>query len=379
VFINDTPLDPDACTIGKVLKAQGYSTAYIGKWHVDGHGRLNPIPPERRQGFDYWKVCECTHDYGESLYYGDSPDPRHWDGYDACAQTQDALAYLREHAGDAAPFALFLSWGPPHNPYATAPQQYQEMYDPAALRLRPNVPAEHEENARKTLAGYYAHITALDDCMGELLAGMEELGLAEEALLVFTSDHGDMVGTRGSWDKQQPFEESLRVPFLLRYPALLGRQRCEQTIPIDAPDIMPTLLGLTGIPVPASVEGQDISPLLRGEEHRLDPTAFLLCPHPFGNWHRGVGGKEYRGVRTERHTYVRDLNGPWLLYDNHSDPYQLTNLCGVREHAGLQEALEQTLQRKLRERRDEFLPGDELCKRHGFVTSERGTVVARNG
>jgi arylsulfatase A-like enzyme len=213
--------------------------------------------------------------------------------------------------------------------------------------------------------------------MGELLAGMEEAGVADDSLLVFTSDHGDMVGSRGAWDKQQPFDESLRVPLLLRYPALLGRQRREYTIPIDGPDIMPTLLGLAGIPLPSSVEGQDFSPLLRGEEHSLDGAAFLQCPHPFGNWHRGVGGKEYRGVRTERYTYARDLSGPWLLYDNLQDPFQLTNLCGTAEHAPLQAELEQVLRRRLRERRDEFLPGDTLCERHGFVTNERGVVVAR--
>ncbi len=71
VFLNDVPLDPEAVTIGKVLRAAGYDTGYIGKWHVDGHGRSNFIPRERRQGFEYWKVLECTHDYNHSAYYAD--------------------------------------------------------------------------------------------------------------------------------------------------------------------------------------------------------------------------------------------------------------------------------------------------------------------
>jgi arylsulfatase A-like enzyme len=74
VFLNDVPLDPAAATLPKALKAAGYDTACIGKWHVDGHGRTSFIPPERRQGFDYWKVCECTHNYTDSIYYGDTSD-----------------------------------------------------------------------------------------------------------------------------------------------------------------------------------------------------------------------------------------------------------------------------------------------------------------
>ena len=168
VFLNDVALNPEAVTIAKVLGAAGYDTAYIGKWHVDGHGRSNFIPRERRQGFDYWKVLECTHDYNHSAYYADGPEKLYWEGYDAMAQTRDAQQYLRDHAQAQKPFILVLAWGPPHDPYFTAPEKYRALYDPEKLTLRPNVPAEGRANARKTLAGYYAHCTALDDCFGEL-------------------------------------------------------------------------------------------------------------------------------------------------------------------------------------------------------------------
>ena len=98
VFLNDVPLNPEAVTIAKVLRAAGYDTGYIGKWHVNGDGRSAFIPPERRQGFDYWKVLECTHDYNHSAYYADGPEKLYWEGYDAIAQTQDAQQYLRDHA-----------------------------------------------------------------------------------------------------------------------------------------------------------------------------------------------------------------------------------------------------------------------------------------
>src|ERR1035437_7722611 len=85
VFVNDVPLNPEAVTIGKVLRTAGYDTGYVGKWHVDGHGRLEFIPRDRRQGFDYWKVLECTHDYNHSAYYAEDPEKRYWEGYDDIA------------------------------------------------------------------------------------------------------------------------------------------------------------------------------------------------------------------------------------------------------------------------------------------------------
>src|SRR5512143_2094416 len=149
VFVNDVPLNPQTPTIAKALALAGYDTAYIGKWHVDGHGRSTFIPRERRQGFDYWKVLECTHEYNHSAYYADGPEKLYWEGYDAIAQTRDAQQYLRDHAQSAKPFFLFLAWGPPHDPYFTAPEKYRAQYDPARLTLRPNVPETARANARK--------------------------------------------------------------------------------------------------------------------------------------------------------------------------------------------------------------------------------------
>lgn len=116
VFINDVPLGTEAVSLAQAFKGAGYRTAYIGKWHVDGHGRSAFIPPERRQGFEFWRAMECTHNYNRSFYYADENAKLLWDGYDAAAQTREAQGYIRQHAGKE-PFLLVLSWGPPHNPY----------------------------------------------------------------------------------------------------------------------------------------------------------------------------------------------------------------------------------------------------------------------
>ena len=142
VFINDVPLNPGGGDDRQGLKAAGYDTGFIGKWHVDGHGRSIWIPRERRQGFDYWKVLECTHSYNASPYYADSPEKQVWKDYDAAAQTRDAVRVPAFAEAGRQAVSFFLAWGPPHNPYETAPAKYKAMYDPAKLKLRRNVPAE---------------------------------------------------------------------------------------------------------------------------------------------------------------------------------------------------------------------------------------------
>jgi len=104
----------------------------------------------------------------------------------------------------------------------------------------------------------------------------------------------------------------------------------------------------------------------------------ISCPSPFGQWKRTDGGREYRGVRTKRYTYVRDLNGPWLLYDNEKDPYQLDNLCNKPQHAKLQKKLEALLAQKLNETNDDFLSGWDYITKWGYKVDESGTVGYTN-
>ncbi|AKJ64580.1 sulfatase [Kiritimatiella glycovorans] len=388
VFVNDVHLQQDGPSIAEVFNEAGYATGFIGKWHLDGHGRSSYIPPERRQGFGFWQVLECTHRYNDSLYYdNNNPEAKRWRGYDAIDQTRHAVDYIRSH-GDA-PFVLFLSWGPPHAPYLTAPEAYRAMYDPGKLTIPPNVP-EHAEDfippakwdehaameprdrVRRIMAGYYAHCSALDACIGRLQQAIRDAGLEEDTIFVFTADHGDMLGSHGLWKKQWPYDESVCVPFLLKYPGV-GKGGRELEAPFNTPDIMPTLCELCGVPVPSSVEGDSFVPVLKGAP-ASDDAALIVNIHPFGQWSARRGGREWRGVRTARHTYVKDLNGPWLLFDNESDPYQRNNLVDRPETAQLQRRLERLLQRRLRETADDFADGMTFVRRQGYPVDETGTV-----
>jgi arylsulfatase A-like enzyme len=373
VFLNDVPLNPHANTLAKVLAKAGYDTGYIGKWHLNGDGRSAFISRERRQGFDYWKALECTHDYNHSFYYGDTPEKREWEGYDVFAQTRDAQGYVRNRAKSPKPFFLMLAWGPPHDPYLTAPEKYRAMYDPQHLELRPNVPEKMAAQTRKQLAGYYSHCTALDDCIGELMKTLDESGLAENTLVVLTSDHGDMLGSQGLQKKQKPYDESIRVPLLFRWPGHLkpGQQLAS---PVNSEDLMPTILGLCGVRIPRSVEGLDFSGYMRDGKSPGDGAALLSCVSPFGEWDRAHGGKEYRGIRTARYTYVRDLNGPWLLFDNEADVFQTNNLVKSEGHKDEQKQLEKLLKKKLSGQKDGFFPGADYIKRWNYYVDVNGTV-----
>ncbi len=366
--VNDVELRPNGPTLGESFRKGGYATAYIGKWHIHGSPdgkfgrRLAPVPPASRFGFDYWRVCECTHDYNHSLYYaGDDPTPRYWQGYDAIAQTDEACEFIRARGKSREPYFLVLSLGPPHNPYGTAPEEFQALYREREIRLRPNVPKAQAEEATKNLRGYYAHIAALDRCVGRLVNAVDTSGQAEDTLFVFASDHGDMLHSQGLTMKQLPWEESLRVPFLIRYPRLLGRRSRASVTPIDAPDIMPTLLGLAGLPVPESVQGTNFAPLVKGEvKDEAEPAALLNLPASFSMMRR-YGIAEYRGVRTPRYTYVRSIHGPWLLYDNQRDPFQMQNL--VEKQPSLRSRLDRKLDALLKKANDEFLPGSTYIAR----------------
>lgn len=375
VFMNDVLLDTNALTLPKVFNQNNYNTAFIGKWHLDGHGRNTYIPPTRQQGFAYWKTLECTHNYNNSVYYtGELNQKKYWEGYDAAAQTEDVLSYLERQSGSEKPFLLMLSIGSPHAPYETAPAEFKKLYENKEITLRENVPAALREQVLKDTRGYYAHMTAIDTYIGKIWQKLIDLNIEENTIIVFTSDHGDLLGSHGFYKKQQPYQESIKVPFLIHYPKTFGNVRQSKGTLINSPDIMPTLLGLSNIDIPNSVEGIDFSKILMGKKKDKITYTLISCPQPFGQWARKMGGKEYRGLFTGKYTYTRDLNGPWLLFDNENDPYQLNNLIGKAEYKNIQKTLEKNLNKELKKRKDEFLPGMEYVKKWNYLVDETETV-----
>jgi arylsulfatase A-like enzyme len=239
------------------------------------------------------------------------------------------------------------------------------MYRTRALQLRPNVPENKRVEAETSLRGYYAHIAALDHCFEQLLATLERLNIADDTIVVFTSDHGDMMLSQGLTTKLYPWDESVRVPFLLRYPRQLGKRGRRLKTPLNMPDIMPTLVSLAGLGIPDEVQGTDLSGIAKGRREDLaNDAAFITLPVPITEARR-YGFAAYRGLRSVRYTYVRSIRGPWLLYDNQSDPFQKHNLCNRPEAAELQTSMERQLAARLRSLKDEFLPAEEYVRQAG--------------
>ena len=371
MFLNDLYLPDKTRCMGEIFQEAGYETAYIGKWHLDGHGRKSYIPPERRQGFKYWKAEECDHDYNNLHYYaGDSQEIRHWEGYAPFAQTQDAQQYL---GANDKPFLLMVAYAPPHYPYETAPKQFRDFYPPALIKLPPNVPKSMLKKAQEEACGYYAHCTAIDKCIGDLLETIEESGLARNTIFVFASDHGEMMGSHNvpPFEKQRPWDESICVPFLLRYPAAHGQAGHVIKTPLNTPDIFPTLLSLAGIAIPGSVQGEDLSEVVSGRHIEQDRAALIMSVSPFAGYYKE---KEFRGIRTSRYTYARSLQGPWLLYDNQSDPYQMDNLIDKPEHVLLQQKLDKRLWSELKRVGDDFRPAQYYLDKWGYHVDNQGNI-----
>ena len=214
---NDLRLRESETTLAEILAAQGYRTGFIGKWHLDGGKRLPGfIPPgPRRQGFAFWAANECDHSHFRPVYFRDTDRPIVEDRFEPEVWTDRAIEFLHQ-AGDQ-PFFLMVAMGPPHDPYG-APEKFMRLYDPARLTMRPNWVEGVPGAGRKEIAAYYAAITAIDEQVGRLMTALETTGRAEDTIVVFTSDHGDMLGSHGQRLKRKPWEESIRVPGIVRLP-----------------------------------------------------------------------------------------------------------------------------------------------------------------
>jgi arylsulfatase A-like enzyme len=338
VPINDLRMVELEVTLGDVFSRAGYRTGFIGKWHLDGGKRLPGfIPPGlRRHGFQFWAANECDHTPFRSQYFRDTSAPIPITEFEAKTWTDIAMEFLRDTGGKN--FFLEVAMGPPHPPYA-APPDYVKRYDAAKLRMRANWVEGTKGGSRIDIATYYAMISAIDDQVGRLMQALKDLGLEENTMVLFTSDHGNMLGSHGLIDKQQPFEESIAIPGVLRFP-----QRIRPGRWLDAffthVDMGPTLLALCGLPVPREMQGTDISGELTGQKRSEPHSAYFQV---FAPYHIPVVPFAWRGVRNDRYMYARSKRQLWVLYDLHRDPYELKNLVDDPAARKIREQMEKEL------------------------------------
>ena len=265
---NDLMLPPSEICWPEIFRDAGYATHYVGKWHMDGTDKPGFVPPGwRRRGFDTFEGFNRGHIYhrhwgfdndGRDLAgsMGDElPDPY----YEPALQTDLAIRFMR--AQQNKPFCCYVSWGPPHTPF-NPPDAY-ELYTPGEIRHRENVPDDHRPKAAKELAGYFGLCESLDYEMGRLTSFLDEAGLAENTLVVFTADHGELAGSHGKYRKGEPEDESLHVPLVMRLPGTIASGRESETL-INSIDLMPTMLSLCGLDDPGTCTGRDLSSAMTG-------------------------------------------------------------------------------------------------------------------
>ncbi|MBM3958058.1 MAG: sulfatase-like hydrolase/transferase, partial [Gemmatimonadetes bacterium] len=311
------------------------------KWHLDGGPRMpGYVPPgPRRQGFEFWAANECSHRHFDTQYFRDAAVPIPIKRFEVDAWTDLGLEFLEASRKDDRPFFLMISLGPPHDPYG-APDEYMKMYDPDKLTLRPNWKQAERVPGRKELAAYYAAITSVDHHFGRLLKTLDEFGMAEDTIVLFASDHGDMLGSQGLRLKRKPWEESILVPGILRYPRKVRPGRSSDAL-FSHIDLPPTLLSLCGAPVPSAMQGADLSAHILGGSGQPPDSAFFQIFGPF----QGGGVTEgWRGVRTGRYMYARHQSKPWVLYDLQKDPYELENLINDPAAASILQDMDKRLQ-----------------------------------
>ena len=374
VYRTPSQMDPSYPTIAMAFKEVGYDTAYFGKWHLDGRsenqGRsaFHIVPRQRRGGFNTWIGYENNNSQYDCYVHGhdhrgEEVELYRLPGYETDALTDLLIDDLHRRAadpGDASPFFAVLSVQPPHDPYI-APAEYAGRRNPADIILRPNVPdiPRIRDGARRDLCGYYAMIENLDANLGRVRAALAELGMSDNTHIVFFSDHGDMLGSHGYTAKSQPWEESIRIPFIIGGGVPFYGQRGGRYAapPLNHIDIAPTTLGLCGLPTPDWMSGFDYSGYRRRDNDLPLPgepdSAYLQ--HNVRKFHSHGIDRTWRGVVTrDGWKYTCLEHQPFGLYNLNEDPFEQANLAYQPAFRKQRQHLQDQLAAWIRETEDEF-------------------------
>ena len=378
MVINTVRMNPNHECFAHALNAGGYETAYIGKWHLWGTKRGDYYdteyaytpPGPYRLGFDgFWAAYNFLHNYYVAEYYNDTPRPIRVHGYEPDFQTDLAIEQVKRLQAGGKPFALFLSFGTPHDPWmrVNVPEADYKTFEWTDFddQPPPNFMAPHDghrdawtsvgedypEAFSEIRRCYYAMTANLDWNIGRLLRALDEMGLRDDTIVVFTSDHGEMFGAHSRAGKMIFYEEALRVPMLVRWGGHTPAG-AETDVCLNTPDIMPTVLGMMGLPIPEAVEGMDLSGHALGRSGDEPEAAFMQGMAEVDGWDDGF---EWRAVRTKRHTYAvfRDDRSE-RLFDDLADPFQMTNLIDDQAHADLAERLRELMAARMAALGDTF-------------------------
>jgi choline-sulfatase len=397
------------------LRRKGYYTAYAGKWHLEPHRQPKAfedrakelgldevhggiVAPKGERVVDKWfDDADGQENYDYSVWCEENGLPDGWPVSDDQVRThrvpsmsipktkrQDldpgktydawvtdmAISYLRQRPKDK-PFFVVAGYFGPHPPF-TIPEPYYSMYDPKDIPEPPNFGphpnkplsntksyyhllfkdhGEDWEAWKKSMAVYWGYCTMMDHLVGRMLNELEVEGVLDETLVIFISDHGELLGSHGLWQKMQSYEEALRVPMLMRYPPMI-KPGIRSQAATSLIDITPTLLALVGGEKPGGMLGRDLSHLFQdGREYQAE--IYLFSEHkPLGPWHNTV---EWRMVTDNRFKYTWNQGDLDELYDLLYDSHELKNLVNNPEFKPELDRLRERLRDWMSKTRDYLL------------------------
>ncbi|MEF3304429.1 sulfatase family protein [Paenibacillus sp. GYB003] len=384
-------LDGRQLTVSKLLKQHGYQTAIIGKWHLGHGGDSDPT------GFDFWSVLPGQGDYHDPAFI-EMGERIAVSGYATDIITDKSIDWIAGRDKDK-PFFLMCHHKAPHRPWipdAKHAHLYEEIDIPepetfdddysnrasaaaaAEMRidrdltkrdLKTDPPGRLEGAALKSwkyqryIKDYLRCVASVDDNVGRLLDYLDEEGLADDTIVIYTSDQGFFLGDHGWYDKRFMYEESLRMPFVIRYPREIAPGSVSKRMVLNV-DFAPMFLDYAGIAVPESMQGVSFRPILRGEH----PAGWRTSMY-YRYWMHLSEHKVYAhyGVRTEQYKLIyyyadalgtagsEDIPMPpeWELFDLKKDPYEMINVYDDPDYARVAELLEQELYRLQDEVKDE--------------------------
>ena len=349
------PIDEE--TVPKQLRQNGYEVGYIGKWHLASYGpkggaddfRTSPVPTERRGGYlDHWLAADVleftSHSYDGHMFDSEGNKREFPEGrYRADAQTDWVLEYL-ETRDQEKPFFLFTSYVEPHhqndhNCYE-GPTGSKEKF--ADYEVPPDL-VDTEGDWRENYPDYLGCINSLDQNLGRIKTKLEELGIADNTIIIFTSDHGSHFCTRNGEYKRACHDGCTHIPLVISGPGFTGGKVQDEMVSLI--DLPTTILKSAGVEPSTAIQGKDLNSLVDGSVQHWPEEVFMQISE----------SQCGRAIRTPRYTYSvcspeaggQDVGSMVyqedFLYDNDNDPAQKNNLINDPAYEQVRNELEQRL------------------------------------
>jgi arylsulfatase A-like enzyme len=347
-------LQKEAVCWSDILKSNGYSNGYIGKWHLDspykpyvptsnnegGVAWNEWTAPDRRHGFDYWYGYGTYDVHNKPMYWDTnaSRDNFHYvNQWGPIHEADKAIEYMKNEGGKLrksdAPFSLVVSMNPPHSQYETVPENYYNLYKDvplSSLIKDANIPPAGTENGdqyRKDIRYYYANITGVDEQIGRIIQGLKDQKLDDNTIVIIMADHGNCLGKHDEVSKNNIYEESLRIPFIVYWKGHIMARKDNQFLG-SIPDIYPTILELMGLKnaTPKGLDGTSYAQYFLNGKGNQPSEQYILGAIISNNAKINTG---FRGVRTKDYklAYVKKKNkSAYELYDLKADPFEMKNI-----------------------------------------------------